>query len=160
MAAEALADGSNSGALQMLQIIQQSLSEIGFDLRITTLEAQAFRQRMLAGDFGMLFGGLGNSSKSPTRVATNSIYRTVDNPVLKDKVPQEYVDAVARAEAAGSEDEAKQAYDSLNEVLSREAFAIPICSNVTLIAHKPTVSGVARDVDDRLLLDKVTIASS
>ncbi len=160
MTAEALADGSNSGALQMLQIIQQSLSEIGFDLKITTLEAQAFRQRMLAGDFGMLFGGLGNSSKSPTRVGTNSIYRTVDNPVLKDKVPQDYVDAVARAESAGSDEEAKQAYDALNEVLSREAFAIPICSNVTLIAHKPTVNGVARDVDDRLMLDKVTIAAS
>ncbi|MGD7705038.1 hypothetical protein [Microlunatus sp. Y2014] len=157
MTAEALADGSNSDALQMLQILQQSLSEIGFDLQISTLEAQAFRQRQLAGEFGMLFGALGNLSKSPSRVATNSIMRTTDNPVLKDKVPEAYVAAIAAAESAVTPEEVEAAHADLNEVITTEAFAIPVCTNITLIGYKRNIEGIARDVDDRLMLDKVTI---
>jgi peptide/nickel transport system substrate-binding protein len=151
--AEALADGSNSDALQMLQILQQSLKQIGFDLKINTLEAQAFRQKLLAGEFGLLFGGIGNSSKSPSRVATNSIYRTVDNPVLKDKTPKAYIDAIAASESATTDEAAKAAYAQLNEVLSTECFAIPVCTHITLTACKKNITGITRDVDDRLVLE-------
>jgi peptide/nickel transport system substrate-binding protein len=151
--AEALADGSNSDALQMLQILQQSLKQIGFDLKINTLEAQAFRQKLLAGEFGLLFGGIGNSSKSPSRVATNSIYRTVDNPVLKDKTPKAYIDAIAASESATTDEAAKAAYAQLNEVLSTECFGIPVCTHITLTACKKNITGITRDVDDRLVLE-------
>ena len=39
---------------------------------------------MLGGKFDAMFGGVGNVQKFPTRLATNSIYRTVKNPVLGD----------------------------------------------------------------------------
>jgi peptide/nickel transport system substrate-binding protein len=155
--AEALADGSNSDALQMLQILQQSLKQIGFDLKINTLEAQAFRQKLLAGEFGLLFGGIGNSSKSPSRVATNSIYRTVDNPVLKDKTPKAYIDAIAATENAITPVATKKAYADLNEVLSTECFAIPVCTHITLTACKKNITGITRDVDDRLVLEHAKV---
>lgn len=155
--AEALADGSNSDALKMLQILQQSLSQIGFDLKINTLEAQAFRQKLLAGEFGLLFGGIGNSSKSPSRVATNSIYRTKDNPVLKGKTPKAYIDAIAASEGATTPEAAKAAYAQLNEVLSTECFAIPVCTSISLIACKKNITGITRDVDDRLVLEGVKV---
>ena len=37
---------------------------------------------MLQGRFDAIFGGVGNIQKFPSRLATNSIYRTVNNPVL------------------------------------------------------------------------------
>src|SRR5262249_1927752 len=147
--AEALADGSDADTLQMLQILQQNLKQIGFDLKITTVDKATFTKRQLAGDFGILFGALGNASKSPTRVDTNSIYRIAKNPPRKAKVPQPYIDAVNASEQAITPSQAKAAYARLNQVVTEQAFGIAVCDRPTLIATKKSLSGVTRDVDNR-----------
>jgi peptide/nickel transport system substrate-binding protein len=159
MTAQALVNGSDADSLQMLQILQQSLQQIGFNLTIKSLDQATYTKQVLAGDFAVLFSGIGNSSKSPSRVDTNSIYRIADNPVLKDKVPQEYVDAIHASETATTPEAAKAAYAKLNEVLSTQAFAIPVCTNISLIATSKSVTGVTRDVDDRLVLEGAKKAS-
>ncbi|NJC72922.1 ABC transporter substrate-binding protein [Planosporangium thailandense] len=156
--AEALADGSDADALQMLQILQQDLKQIGFDLKITTVDKATFTKRLLAGDFGILFGAIGNSSKSPSRVDTNSIFRIVKNPVLKDKVPQEYIDAIKASERAVTPDQAKAAYAQLNKVITEQAFGIPVCDMPTLTATKKSLTGVTRDVDNRLVLEGAKVS--
>lgn len=151
--AEAIAAGSDAESLQTLQILQQSLKQIGFNLKITTMDLATFDKRLLAGDFGILLGGIGNSSKSPSRVDTNSIFRIADNPVLKNNVPQEYIAAIKASERAVAPDEAKAAYATLNKVITEQAFGIPVCDMPTLIATKKSLTGVTRDVDNRLVLE-------
>ncbi|WP_029137506.1 ABC transporter substrate-binding protein [Nakamurella lactea] len=149
---EAVADSSNAAALSILQILQQDLKSVGFDLQIKTLDSATFTERLLAGDFGLLMGGLGNTSKSPSRIATNSIFRIVDNPVLKDKTPQEYIDAIKASESATTPEAVQKAYAELNRVITEQAFGIPVCTNISLIATAKSVTGVTRDVDDRIVL--------
>lgn len=158
--AEALADGSDSVHLQMLQILQQTLQQIGFKLSIKTMDTQTFNQNVVSGKFGILFDGLGNTSKSsPSRIATNSIFRTENNVVLKDKLPKEYVDAIAASERAVTQAEAKAAYAKLNEVISTQAFGVAVCVLPTLIATKKSVTGVYRTVDNWLTLEGAKVSS-
>lgn len=156
--AEAIAAGSDAESLQTLQILQQSLKQIGFNLKITTMDLATFDKRLLAGDFGILLGGIGNSSKSPSRIDTNSIFRITDNPVLKDNVPQEYIDAIKASEQAITPDQAKAAYAKLNKVITEQAFGIPVCDMPTLIATKKSLTGVTRDVDNRLVLEGAKVS--
>lgn len=150
--AVALADSSDSDSLLTLEIIQQSLKQIGFNLQITTEDLATFDADLLAGNFGILLGGIGNSSKSPSRIDTNSIFRVVDNPVLKNNVPQNYINAINAAQTAVSPTAVKAAYAQLNQVISEEAFGIPICVIPYLTGTTKSLTGVSTTVDDWLVL--------
>ena len=59
--------------------------------------ASEFTDAMLGGKFDAMFGGVGNVQKFPSRLATNSIYRTANNPVLGNPNPfPAYVAAIDR----------------------------------------------------------------
>lgn len=151
---QALMDGSDSTHVQMMQIIQQSLSQIGFNLKLQTVDTTTLTNRYYALQFGMMFNGLGNTSKNdPTRITTNSIFRTTDNVILKNKLPQKYVDGIKAAQAALTPEAQKKAYAILNQVISTDAFAIPICTIPTLIGYKKSLTGVGRTVDNWLILE-------
>ena len=97
------------------------------------------------------FGAIGNVQKFPSRVSTNTIYRTVQNPVLKDPHPHPaYVEAIAKVDAAaGGDAEVKAAYDNLNRVLVDEAFAVPTNSyDVGLIVASEKIGGITLDMDN------------
>lgn len=157
--ATALADGADALRLQMLQILQQDLKQIGFDLTIESKDLQTYNQEIVTGKFAIAFNGLGNTSKSPSRIATNSIFRTVNNVVLGAKLPQEYVDAIHASEQAVTPETAKAAYAKLNEVISTQAFGVPVCVQPTLIGIKKSVTGVARTVDNWLVLKGATVSN-
>ena len=96
----------------------------------------------------------GNVQKFPSRVTTNSIYRTSQNPILKDPHPHPaYVAAIAKVDgAAGGAAEVKASYDNLNKVLVDEAFAIPTNSyEVGLIVASDKVGGVTLEIDNLLV---------
>ena len=110
---------------------------------------------MLKGRFDALFGGTGNIQKFPSRVATNSIYRTSNNPVLGEPHPfPAYVAAIEKVNAAtGSGPEVKAAYDNLNKVLSDSAFGIPTNTyDPGLIVTAKNVTGFTLDMDNMLVL--------
>lgn len=155
--ATALANGGDALRLQMLQILQQDLKTIGFDLAIGTKDLQTYNEEIVTGKFSIAFNGLGNTSKSPSRIATNSIFRTENNVVLGDKLPQEYVDAIHASEQAVTKEQTQAAYDKLNEVISTQAFGVPVCVQPTLIGVKKSVTGVGRTVDNWLLLAGATM---
>jgi peptide/nickel transport system substrate-binding protein len=100
-----------------------------------------------------MFGGIGNIQKFPSRVATNSIYRTSKNPVLGEPHPHpDYVEAIARVNATLDEAEVQAAYDRLNEVLVTASFGIPTNTyDVGLIVAAPNVAGFTRDIDNMLV---------
>ena len=108
-------------------------------------------EAQLGGDYDATFGGVGNVQKFPSRVATNSIYRVVDNPVLKDPHPfPAYVEAIERVNTTAGPAEAVQAaYDNLNQVLVESAFAIPTNSyDIGLIVASPKLGGFTLDIDN------------
>jgi peptide/nickel transport system substrate-binding protein len=86
-------------------------------------------------------------------VTTNSIYRTVKNPVLGDPHPfPAYVAAIDRVNSTfGTGTEVKAAYDNLNKVMVESAFAIPTNTyDIALIVAAKNVGGIPREIDNML----------
>ena len=144
-------NGGDQASLAISQVVQGTLAKVGMTVQLDVMGTSEFTTAMLAGKFNAMFGGIGNIQKFPTRVATNSIYRTAKNPVLGDPHPhQAYVEAIARVEKTfGSGAEVKAAYDNLNKVLAESAFAIPTNSyDIGLIVAAKNVGGITREIDN------------
>ena len=134
--------------------MQATLAEVGIDIQLDVREGSEYVEAQLAGDYDATFGGVGNIQKFPSRVATNSIYRTAKNPVLKDPHPfPDYVAAIERVNTTlAPEEDVKAAYDNLNRVLVQSAFAIPTNSyDIGLIAASPKLDGFTLDIDNLLV---------
>jgi len=137
------------------QLVQQTLRRVNITIELDMKEGSELVNSMLEGRFDALFGGIGNIQKFPSRVATNSIYRTANNPVLKDPHPHpEYVDAIRRVDTTlGSGPEVKAAYDHLNRTLIQAAFGIPTNTyDQGIIVTAKTVAGFTLDMDNMLVL--------
>jgi len=146
--------GNDEPGVVISQIVQSALAEAGVNIELDVRQGAEYTDALLAGDFWATFGAVGNVQKFPSRVATNSIYRTVNNPVLKDPHPfPDYVDAIATVNStSGPEDAVKAAYDNLNRVLVTDAFAIPTNTVDTgLIVAADTVGGFTLDIDNLLV---------
>ncbi|MBZ6074892.1 ABC transporter substrate-binding protein [Microvirga puerhi] len=143
--------GTDQPTVVISQIVQSTLAEVGINIQLDVLEGSEYVKAQLAGDYSATFGGVGNVQKFPSRVATNSIYRTKDNPVLKEPHPfPDYVAAIERVNSTyGSEEKVKAAYDHLNRVLVTSAFAIPTNSyDVGLIVSSSKLDGFTPDMDN------------
>lgn len=146
-----LVNGSDEPSVAISQIVQSSLAKAGIPVELDIRQGAEYVNALLGGDFAAVFGAVGNVQKFPSRVTTNSIYRTSQNPILKDPHPHPaYVEAIAKVDsAAGSDAEVKAAYDRLNRVLVDEAFAIPTNSyDVGLIVASDKIGGVTLDIDN------------
>jgi peptide/nickel transport system substrate-binding protein len=150
-----LVNGSDQPSVAISQVVQNSLAQAGVKIDLDVQQGAEFIDALLKGRFDAVFGAIGNIQKFPTRVATNSIYRTVNNPILGTPHPHpEYVAAIERVGSTfGSGADVKAAYDNLNKVLIETAFAIPTNTyNTGLIVADKNVSGFTLDIDDMLVL--------
>ncbi|MCR8726047.1 ABC transporter substrate-binding protein [Frigidibacter sp. ROC022] len=144
-----LVNGSDEASTAISQVVQGSLKDAGIDIELDVRQGAEFIDALLTGGFHAVFGGVGNVQKFPSRVATNSIYRTAKNPVFGDPHPHPaYVEAIAKVDSSFGED-VQPAYDNLNAVLVDEAFAIPTNSYETgLIVASPKLDGFTLDIDN------------
>ena len=146
-----LVNGGDPATAAISQVVQGTLAKVGLNVQLDVMGAPEFTTALLAGKFNALFGGIGNIQKFPTRVTTNSIYRTSKNPVLGDPHPHPaYVAAIDRVNSTfGSGAEIKAAYDHLNKVLVDAAFAIPTNTyDIGLIVAAKNVGGIVREIDN------------
>ena len=149
-----LVNSADESTVALSQILQADLASVGVTLDFELLEGAELTDRLLAGDFDSIFGGIGNVQKFPSRVATNSIYRTADNPVLGDLINEEpftdYVDAINQVNTTlGPDDAIQAAYDNLNSVLMDLSFALPTNTyQYGLIIASPDLEGVWLDIDN------------
>ncbi len=153
-----LVSSASTAAQLAAQIIQQSMAEIGFTVEIELVDAAAFTEKLLAGDFQFLWGGIGNAQKYPTRITTNSIYRASDNPVFDvDSVVPDYPVAVAAANAAVTEEEQADAFAELNRVLTENLWVVTGVARPMLTTTAPYVTGAYKDIDaqDRFHLVRI-----
>jgi len=146
-----MVNGGDPASSAISQVVQATLARVGLNVQLDVLGTPEFTTALLAGKFNALFGGIGNIQKFPTRVTTNSIYRTSKNPVLGDPHPHPaYVAAVDRVnQTFGTGAEVKAAYDNLNKVMVESAFAIPTNTyDIGLIVAAKNVGGIVREIDN------------
>lgn len=144
-------DGGDENLMVISQILQNTLKQAGLIVDLDVKRGSEYVDTLLQGRFDATFAGIGNIQKFPTRVTTNSIYRTANNPVLGNPHPHpEYVAAIERVnKATGSPAEVKAAYDNLNKVLVETSFAIPTNTyDVGLIVAAKNVDGFTLDIDN------------
>ena len=149
-----LVNSGDQASLAISQVVQSTLAKVGISVELDLKQGSEYVDALLGGKFAGTFGGIGNIQKFPTRVATNSIYRTAKNPVLGDPHPfPAYVAAIDRVNKTfGSGADVKAAYDNLNKVLVESAFAIPTNTyDVALIVAAKNVGGITREIDNMLV---------
>jgi len=147
-----LADSGEQVGLALSQLVQSTLAKAGINVQIELKQGSEFVDALLGGRFDALFGGVGNNQKFPSRITTNSIYRTVKNPVLGDPNPfPDYVAAIDRVNhTLGSDPQVlRAAYDNLNRALIDASFGIATNTfSVGLIVAAKNVGGISPDIDD------------
>jgi peptide/nickel transport system substrate-binding protein len=151
-------NGGDEVSVTISQIVQSSLRQAGINIQLDVKQGAEFVDGMLQGRFAATFGGIGNIQKFPTRVTTNSIYRTSNNPILGEPHPfPEYVAAIDRVNRTfGSGADVRAAYDNLNRVLVESAFAIPTNSyDIGLIVAARNVGGFLLDIDNMLVVRNI-----
>ena len=156
-----LVNGADQDAVTISQLMQGTLFDVGIDVELDLRQGAEFTDAMLGGDYTAIFAGIGNIQKFPSRIATNSIYRTSNNPILGEPHPHpDYVAAIERVNTTlGSREEVQAAYDNLNKVLVEAAFGIPTNTyDVGLIVAAPYVSGFTPDIDNMLVARTITVA--
>jgi peptide/nickel transport system substrate-binding protein len=154
-----LTAGDQQDALAISQLVQSTLTKVGINIQLDVKQGSEFIDALLKGRFDAVFGGIGNVQKFPTRVTTNSIYRTTQNPVLGDPNPHPaYVEAIDRVNKTFGTD-VRAAYDNLNRALVDAAFAIPTNSyDIGLIVAAKNVSGFTLDIDNMLVARTIGFA--
>ena len=139
------------------QVLKADLAKIGFTLDIVVQDSTVYYKRMLGGDFQICPSFSGNTQKYPTRVALNSIYRPLNNPVWGNEVPKAYLDALN--EANGTIDPAKQkaAFAKFNAAILDEAWVLSIAYRQSVFGLAKHVDGFAYTVDDMAVLENVSL---
>ncbi len=135
------------------QLLQSTLARAGVRVDLDMRQGAEFTDAMLGGKFDAIFGAVGNVQKFPSRLATNSIYRTANNPVLGSPNPfPTYVDAIERVNTATGAG-AKAAIENLNKVLVETSFGIPTNTyDAALTVAARNVDGFTKDIDNMLVL--------
>jgi peptide/nickel transport system substrate-binding protein len=147
-------DAGDQVAVVISQLVQSTLQKAGMKIELDLRRGADFIDTMLGGKFDAIFGAVGNIQKFPSRLATNSIYRTANNPVLGEPHPfPAYVEAIRRVDTTLSPPEAvKAAYDNLNKVLVESAFGIPTNTiDMALIVAAKNVAGINPEIDNMLV---------
>jgi peptide/nickel transport system substrate-binding protein len=149
-----LVNGSDQDAVAISQIVQSAVARVGVNVQLDLKQGAEWTDALLGGKFDATFGGIGNIQKFPSRIATNSIYRTSNNPVLGHPHPfPEYVAAIERVDKTfGSPADVKAAYDNLNKVLIETSFGIATNTfDIGLLVATRRVGGITRDIDNMLV---------
>ncbi len=147
-----LVNGSDEDASKISQVVQSTLQRAGITIQLEIKQGGEFVDALLGGKFDAVFGGVGNVQKFPSRITTNSIFRTVNNPVLGNPNPHKaYVDAIEKVNGAFGAD-VKPAYDQLNKAIVDSAFGIATNTfDVALIVASKKVGGFTPDIDNMLV---------
>lgn len=145
VASVAATDSANVSALQ---IIQEDLKKIGFDLRLETLDTTTVNARYLDGSLQCLIRASSNAYSSPMGVLQDSAFRLANNALWKDKLPAAYVEAVGRLDNAATEEEVRAASKALNDVLVDEAWAVGMYTVDALSVFDKAVQGFVRNPAD------------
>ena len=136
-----------------MQIIQADLNSVGFNLNIEQADTATFASRLVAGDFGVVLGGIGGGQLSLPRIVQNSLMRLANNPLWPNGTPPEpYISGMRTLISEDDPAKRQEAYQRINRVVIDEAWGIGTYYIPTLFAHKKDLKGVTRDHQNALVL--------
>lgn len=149
-----LVDSTREADMAIAQLAQATFKRVGIDIKLDLKSGAEYIDALLTGKFAATFGGIGSVQKFPTRITLNSIYRTVNNPVLGTPHPHpEYVAAIERVSTTiGPPEAVKAAYDNLNKVLFE--VSVGVATNTLdfgLIVAAKNLSITTLDIDNILI---------
>ena len=149
---------SNSQDQQLAaQILQQTLAEIGWESSLDLVDNATRGERYFDGTFTVIWSGIGNAQKYPTRITTNSIYRHQDNPIFDISLIPGYTEAVLAANAAVTEADQAARFDDLNNVMANNLWVVSGIARPQLTSTASYVKGAYKDIDsqDRFQLVRI-----
>jgi peptide/nickel transport system substrate-binding protein len=149
-----LVDSSREADVAIAQVAQATLKRVGIDVKLDLKAGAEYVDALLTGKFAATFAGIGSVQKFPSRITLNSIYRTVNNPVLGNPHPHpEYVQAIERVSTTIGPPAAVQAgYDNLNKVLFDVSFGVATNTfDFGLIVAAKNLSVTTLDIDNILI---------
>ncbi|TDD98268.1 ABC transporter substrate-binding protein, partial [Jiangella asiatica] len=145
--------GDEPGAIEILQIIQADLDKIGFELTIEPMEQTRFLDALIASELQCAIGAQPNNLQSPSLISRpRQMLASADNVIMRDAVPDAYIQAVAAARTAVTPQAQEAAYAQLNEVLVDEAWAVGVATRPSLFALDEQVDGLTTDPRDWIVL--------
>lgn len=152
--ATASLSAGDTGATQMLQILQADFKKIGFDLAIKPVEPTVFLDDLAAGTLQCCIANQPNTLQTLGNVARGSAMRpTQDNVMMKNHVPKDYTAAVDAANRAVTPAEQKKAYANLNRAIVEGAWAVGVATKKSLAGLKKGITGYQVDERDYIILD-------
>lgn len=144
----------DTGATQMLQIIQADFKKIGFDLKIKQIEATAFLDDLFGGKLQCCVANQPNTMQTPGMVARGrAMLPTSDNVMMGNHVPKAYSTALDAANRAVTPAEQKKAYAALNKAMVDGAWAVGIATKKSLAGLKKGITGYRVDQRDYIVPD-------
>lgn len=155
-------NGGDESTVLISQIVQSTVARAGMNIQLDLKVGAEMQEAVSTGRFDATFWAAGNVQKFPSRLSTNSIYRTQNNPVLGEPHPHpEYVAAIERVNATlGSGADVRAAYDNLNRALIESAFAIATNTyDFAPIVAARNVGGITREIDNMLVARTLGFAS-
>jgi ABC-type transport system substrate-binding protein len=145
--------GADEAAVDMLEIIQADFEEIGFTLHIDPMEETTFLEELFASNLECCVAAQPNNLQSPSLIARGrQMLPTTDNVMFGENLPEAYATAVEDARTAVTGEQQRASWARLNEVLADEAWAIGIATRPSLHGLDQSVSGLAVDQRDFLVL--------
>jgi len=135
-----------------LEIMQEDLASIGFELTIDAKDAAGAAETYQSGKAQCYMGASSNSFRGATGMTSNTAFRLANNPMLKDNVPAAYRAAVAKADAAIEPAAVTTATKELTEVIMDECFAVGVYTLEQPSAISREFHGYDRMVADHPLL--------
>lgn len=148
----------NPETQQLLEVIQADLKKIGFDLQIVPMDTTTYVEQANNGELPSAAVAIANSFLTPSRIATNTAFRTEANTWWKDTPPAAYIEAIDACNRAIEEADQTAAYDRLNEVLLDECWAVGVGLRQFVFATAKDVEGFRLAPGDEFVFDDVTTA--
>lgn len=149
---------TDKAAVSALQIIQEDLKKIGFDLQLETLDQATVNARYLEGTLQCVIRASSNAYSSPMGVTQDSGFRLANNALWRDKLPASYSAAVGRLNDAATEAEVTAANKALSEVLMDESWAVGMYTQNALSVFDKSVQGYSRNPADHPVFTDVHLS--
>lgn len=143
--------------IDMAQILKADLNTIGVDLSIEPLESAVYTARRFgqennnSGDYDLDFTFVGRQHLDPLGLFDNSPFRPFSSPVHpEDDFPEGYVENLTIAQSTVNEEERKEAFRQVEEIMLDNCTSIAVSWKYTLFAHQDNVHGLGWTVNDEV----------
>jgi peptide/nickel transport system substrate-binding protein len=155
--------GTGGTYLDMAQVYQQDLAQIGVNMELLPTELPQYWPKLIGSEFAIVSHGTGDATVDPSGLFEGAaccrpfrnFFGITDNTTWFP----EYKALIEQGRAALDQDERKEFYDQAIEILMEEAWTIPIAWRPRTYALMNYVKGFRTDMDGQVWLHEVWLSN-